>query len=288
MATFSHSRLNTFETCKLQYKFAYIDRVKIKREDTVETFLGSLVHEALEKLYRDIQFEKLLPLEDLLEFFDQEWTRHRNDTIVIVKKEYTPENYRMMGARYLRDYYRRHEPFREGNILGLETQNYLSLDEENRYKYHIRIDRLMDMGEGVYEVHDYKTNKKLPPQEELDKDRQLAMYSLWVRNQFKDFRKVRLVWHFLAVDKEMESERSAEELEQLRKEILEKIHEIESTGDFPATVSYLCDWCLYREVCPQWKHEAVLDTLPENEYLNDPGLKLVDEYVKVKGHFITL
>ena len=70
MPAFSHSRLSTFETCKLQYKFNYIDRIKVEREDTAETFLGSLVHEALEKLYRDLQYEKLVSLDELLDFFD--------------------------------------------------------------------------------------------------------------------------------------------------------------------------------------------------------------------------
>ena len=282
MAAFSHSRLSTFETCKLQYKFAYIDRLKVEREDTVETFLGSLVHEALEKLYRDLQYEKLVSLDELLDYFNKDWALRWNESIVVVKKEYSPENYRKMGEKYLRDYYQRHEPFQEGKVLGLETQNFLALDDEGLYKYHIRIDRLVDRGEGVYEVHDYKTNKKLPSQQELDQDRQLAMYSLWVRNQFKDFRKVRLVWHFLAFDKEIDSERSAEELEQLRLDILEKIKTIESTQDYPATVTALCNWCLYRDACPMWKHQAALEVKPENEYLNDPGLKLVDEYVRFK------
>ena len=61
----------------------------------------------------------------------------------------------------------------------------------------------MDMGGGLFEVHDYKTNMTLARQEELDQDRQLAMYSLWVREQFSDFKKVRLVWHFVAFDKEI-------------------------------------------------------------------------------------
>lgn len=72
-------------------------------------------------------------------------------------------------------------------------------------------------------MHDYKTGSPLPKQEELDEDRQLAMYSLWVRRRFKDFKKVRLVWHFLAVDKEMDSFRTKKELEDLREKVLEQI-----------------------------------------------------------------
>lgn len=282
MPSFSHSKIGTFEACKLQYKFAYIDKIKVEAEDTIETYLGSRVHEALEKLYRDIRFEKLMSLEELLAYYNKLWTENWKDSIIIVKTDYTAENYRKLGERMLADYYNRHQPFDRGRIIGLETQDFLSLDEQGRYKFHIRIDRLMDMGDGLYEVHDYKTSSSLPKQEDLDKDRQLAMYSQWVRRNFKDFKKVRLVWHFLAFDKEMESFRTKEELENLRKEVLDRIREIEATEDFPASVTWLCDWCLYKSICPMWKHEVELEAKPPNEYLNDPGRKLVDAYVALK------
>ena len=287
MPSFSHSKLGTFETCKLRYKFQYIDKIKVEAEDTIETYLGSMVHEALEKLYRDIRFEKLMSLEELLAFYNERWEENWKDSIIIVKTDYTAENYRKMGERMLTDYHARHQPFDQGRIIGLETQDFLSLDEQGRYKFHIRIDRLMDMGDGLYEVHDYKTGSSLSKQEELDQDRQLAMYSQWVRQNFKDFKKVRLVWHFLAFDKEMDSYRTSAELEKLQNEILGQIQEIETTEEFPANVTWLCDWCLYKPLCPMWKHEVELEQKPENEYLDDPGLKLVDEYVRIKGELDT-
>jgi putative RecB family exonuclease len=282
MPSFSHSKIGSFEACKLRYKFTYIDKIKVEAEDTIETYLGSMVHEALEKLYRDKRFEKLMSQEELLAYFNKIWEKNWKDSVIIVKKDYTADNYRKMGERQLTDYYNRHLPFNEGKILGLETQDFLSLDEQGQYKFHIRIDRLMDMGDGLYEVHDYKTGSSLSKQEELDKDRQLAMYSQWVRKNFKDFKKVRLVWHFLAFDKEMDSYRTKEELENLREEVLSQIAKIESTEDFPANVSWTCDWCLYKSICPMWKHEVELEEKPENEYLNDPGLKLVDAYIELK------
>ncbi len=60
MPSFSVSKIGTFENCPLQYKYAYIDRVEEEAEDTIKTFLGSRLHEALEKLYIDKRFEKLL------------------------------------------------------------------------------------------------------------------------------------------------------------------------------------------------------------------------------------
>ncbi len=282
MASFSHSRIGSFENCPLQYKYSYIDHVEVEAKDTVETFLGSRVHEALEKLYQHKKFEKLLTVEELLAYFNKRWKEEWKDAIIIVKKDYTQENYRKMGERHLTDYYKKYQPFDHGKLLGLETKDQMPLDEEGNYKFHIRIDRLMDMGNGLYEVHDYKTGSSLSKQEDLDNDRQLAMYSLWVRKQFKDFKKVRLVWHFLAFDKEMDSFRTEEQLEKMKEDVLTKIREIEKAKEFPAHVSQLCDWCLYKEICPEWKHEIQLEEKPENEYLNDPGLKLVDEYVQIK------
>ncbi len=282
MPAFSISRIGTYESCPLQYKYAYIERRKVEAQDTVETFLGSRVHESLEKLYRDKQFEKLLSLDELLDYYNRIWKEEWDDTVIVVKKDYEPDNYRKVGERQLSDYYRRHEPFNEGRVMGLETKSYLPLDEEEKYSFHIRIDRLMYMGDGLYEVHDYKTGSSLPEKEDLDKDRQLAMYSLWVKEQFKDFKEARLVWHYLNFDKDMESFRTTEELEELRQEILKEIKEIEAAEEFPAHVSGLCNWCLYRSICPEWKHDAELEEKGENEYLNDPGLKLVDEYVRLK------
>jgi len=280
MTIFSHSKIGTYETCPLQYKYRYIDRIKTEQEDTVETFLGSRAHEALEKLYKDLKFEKLLTLKELISYFNKQWKENWNETIKINKKDYTQENYRKMGVRYITDYYNRHEPFNKGKVIGLETTDMLEISKD--YKFHIRIDRLVDMGNGVYEVHDYKTNNALPKQQKLDEDRQLAMYSLWVKLNYKDCKKVRLVWHFLAFDKEMDSFRTIPQLEDLRKEVINQIKSIESAKEFPPNETALCNWCAYQSICPLFKHEIELEEKEVNEYLNDSGVKLVNKYVKLK------
>jgi putative RecB family exonuclease len=283
MPTFSISRIGAYRDCPRQYKFAYIERPQVEFEDTVEAFLGSRVHEALEKLYRDKRHEKSLSLGELLEDFNRAWSDNWTDKVLVVRKDYAAENYRLMGERFLSDYYRRYAPFEQGRVIGLETRETVPLDDGGVYQLHVRIDRLVDMGDGLYEVHDYKTSSGLPGQEKLDQDVQLAAYSLWVRRRFKDFRRVRLVWHYLAFDKELDSWRTDEDLEKLRLELLKQIRTIEEATDFPPRVSTLCDWCLYRSLCPMWRREAETSRLPENEYLNEPSVKLVDEYVRLKA-----
>ncbi|MCX6664036.1 MAG: PD-(D/E)XK nuclease family protein [Euryarchaeota archaeon] len=51
MTVYSHSRLSCYQQCPQKFKLQYIDKVGTEAEDTIEAFLGSRVHDLLEKLY---------------------------------------------------------------------------------------------------------------------------------------------------------------------------------------------------------------------------------------------
>jgi len=279
MATYSNSKLSTFEQCRYKYKLAYIEHEEVEKSNTVETFLGDLVHRTLEKLYRDLKYQKMNSLKELLAYYDRLWRKEWTDEIQITKSEYTEQNYKKMGEKFLSDYYNHYKPFDQMTVIGLETQEMLPLPDGNYY--HIRIDRLGCKGDEYY-VCDYKTSNRLKDQEEADDDRQLAMYSLWVKDKFKDAKKINLVWHMLAFDREVVSERTHRQLEQLQEEVMERIKEIESCEDFPPNESALCDYCLYRELCPLFKHEVELEEKSVEEFKDDDGVKLVDEFAKLQ------
>ena len=184
-----------------------------------------------------------------------------------------------MGKKFIADYYDHYKPFNHWRTIGLETEDKLELEDGNQY--HIRIDRLACDSDGNYYVCDYKTNNRLKAQEELDEDRQLAMYSLWVKNNFNDCKNVKLVWYFLAFDKEMVSERSEEQLQQLKIDTETLIKEVESCVEFPTNVTALCDWCVFKSMCPAWKHEFELKEKTPEEFKEDDGVKMVDEYAEI-------
>lgn len=276
MPVFSNSRLSTFEQCPLKYNYQYIDRIKVEVAKTVEAFMGSCVHEALEKLYRDLKLQKHNSLEDVLAYYNDTWMKNWTDDIKIVRKEYNADNYRMTGEKCIEDYYNRYAPFQE-RVLDIETKEFVNLDPEGNYKWNVRMDRLDYLGDGRYEIHDYKTAGSLPKQEEKDEDRQLALYSLWVKQNFKDAEKVELVWHYLVFDREMRSTRTEEQLEKLREETLEAVKKAVSANDFPAKESNLCNWCEYQSICPKWAHLFKVEVLPPKEFKEEDGVRLVDE-----------
>jgi putative RecB family exonuclease len=285
MPRYSHSKLSCFEQCNLKFKFHYIDHVETEDcEEGVEAFLGKKVHETLAKLYSDLKFEKLNTLKELLAFFHDEWKKNWNENIVIVKKGLTEENYLNMGERFIIDYYNRYKPFKQAKVIGTEIMVQIKLNGKGTdYSLIGYVDRLDDCGNGLYEVHDYKTNSNLPIQEYLDEDRQLALYAIAVKEMYPDAKEVKLVWHFLAFDKEMASERTEKELEALKKETVALIEQVEKETEFKPNVTKLCDWCEFNPICPMWKHHVKLEEKPANEYLKDPGVKLVNKYAEINA-----
>jgi putative RecB family exonuclease len=281
MSTYSHSQLSTYETCPHQYRLAYIDKIKIETEG-IEAFMGSRVHDALEKLYRDLKVTKLNSLEDLLNFYYQSWEKNWNEMVQIIRKEYSAEDYQRLGEKCITDYYKRYYPFDQGRTLGLEENIYFPLEEEKGYWIRGFIDRLTLIDHSVLEIHDYKTSGRLPTQEEIHSDRQLAFYQMGVEGKWQDIREVRLIWHYLAFDTEIQSSRTLEELRRLRQETFELIQKIESDRQYLPKEGPLCDWCDYQGFCPKRKHLITVENLPPNEYLNEEGVTLVNRYVELK------
>jgi len=282
MTVYSHSRMSCYEQCPQKFKLQYIDKVETEVKESVETFLGSRVHETLEKLYRDLNHQKMNSLDELLGFFCDEWKKNWSDDIIIVKEEYTQENYLKMGKKYLSDYYKRYHPFEKGRTVALEERILINLDGAGEYKLQGYIDRLTEFKDGFYEIHDYKTNSRLPLPEYLRTDRQLALYMIGVQNQYPDVKDVRLIWHFLKFDKEVDSTRTEKELQELKQSTIQLIDQIESDSEYKASPGGLCSWCEFQSICRQWSHLYKIKGKPANEYLADSGVKLVDRYVELK------
>jgi len=255
MAMFSHSRLASYEACPLQYKLRYIDEVDVRRRETVESFLGRRVHETLQYLHDRHTQGALLTLQELLTHLDDSWEREWHSRVQVVRPDRSIAAYRAFATRCVTNYYRLNHPFDRGETVGTELAVVFVLDRGR--DVHIRgyIDRLVRLGPGMYEIHDYKTSRRCATQWDVDRDRQLALYQMAVHQMMSDAHQVRLVWHYLAHGRHLRSTRTPESLDRLRHDTLGLIAHIDRATrreDFPAVRSRLCDWCDYRAVCPAW------------------------------------
>jgi putative RecB family exonuclease len=187
----------------------------------------------------------------------------------------------MLGEKCIRDYYRRYYPFDQGRTLGLEQQIFITLDQRGDYKLVGYVDRLTQASDGTIEIHDYKTGQSLPTQEILDQDRQLALYQIGIHQRWPDIKSVKLVWHYLAFDREMSSQRTFASLQETKSQTIQLIDEIERAVDFAPRSNPLCPWCEFGDLCPLMKHLHKVEALPVHEYLHETGVNLVNRYAEL-------
>lgn len=248
---YSHSKLSSFEQCPLKYKYRYIDKIIPEIEQNIEGFLGGMVHETLEWIYNEVQKGNTPDLDTVIDFYINLWNRCYNKDIKITREECDAEHYFNLGIKFIIDYFLANSPFKD-NTIAIEHKILVPLDTEGKYIIQGYIDRLVhNKDTNIFEIHDYKTGNSMKSQEELDIDRQLALYSLGIKHSFPEAKDVHLIWHYLAYNKKMQSRRTDEQLEQLKQEIINLINKIEATQEFPANPSGLCNWCEYQGICQE-------------------------------------
>lgn len=252
MRLYSHTQLQTFKNCPLKYKFKYLDKIK-KDEQSIEAFVGGLVHKVLRKLYEDLALNKVNSLQELLVHYQTVWNDGWKPTIKIVRRGSSSADYLAYGQRCIRNYCESNRPFQQAVTLGTEVRVVFPLDTTGNYNIEGYIDRLALRADGTYEIHDYKTSRHLPKPRDIRKDHQLPLYEIGLTSQLPDARSVELIWHYVGFGSELRSNPGARELELVRNQAIREIRGIEDEKAFRPRKSPLCDWCEYRPDCPLWK-----------------------------------
>jgi len=254
---YSYSKLSTFENCPFQYKLRYIEKIKIDK-DTIERFLGNIVHYTLEYTYlnRDKLLKKGNPKEAIKQLFNYFWINGSGKTknfkefegykssILVVKRGRGPEDYKSMGERCIERYFEKYAPFDQNKILGMEKRIQIKLDPAGTYLLNGIIDRLDETAAGDLEIHDYKTGANAPSEAKMEKERQLPLYHIGVAEEFSG-KKITLIWHYLMSGIEFRINKNEEQLQGIKTETMGVINEIEATQEFKTQKSGLCNYCEY-------------------------------------------
>ncbi len=287
---YSHSRLNTFKNCPYKFKLHYLDNVRVEGFETIEAFMGKRVHEALEHLYKTKMMTRLLSLDELLAYYDEEWDKRIKPATtqttladasaapklpIINREGLTHDDYKNKGRECITNYYNRYKPFDDKTIA---VEKRVMIDLGDGLKLQGFIDRLSETNEGEYVIHDYKTNNNLPNQEWADSNPQLALYQIGIQQELPDVKSVELAWHFLSFDKTLRSKRDATDIEQLKQDTRATINAIQAAKNYPTRKSALCDWCEYKQQCPEWTHKLAMQEAEPNKFANDDGVQLVNHY----------
>ena len=284
---YSHSRLSSYENCPFQYKLKYVDRVQAPLGTTIDAFVGSRVHDALEWLYTLARDGRVATKEELVQKYQALWEAEWKDEIRVIKQELEVEHYRSNGQKWVEQYWDRYQPFDQGITIDLECKTFIDLPGGGKVMG--VIDRLEKVGDNHFVIHDYKTTGKLPTPHETENDRQLALCMLGIQQRYPDLKKIDLVWHFVRFDEDVRSQRTDDQLQDMARQTTSLIETIEAavaSRDLPTKTSALCDWCEFRPLCPEFANlyemENQEETLLASVITASEASALVDELASLR------
>ena len=255
--TFSHSQLQTYTECPLQYAFQKVYRIPSAETPGYFEF-GHLIHHAFE-LYargrREAVAAGLPPpgYEALRQAFDEAY-EPRN-----FADEHAAQHYAERAEPALRRFYDR-EVASLAEAVAFELAFTLRIEagpvDPPVLLYGV-IDRIDRHADGSIEITDYKTGRP-KNQADVDGDDQLSAYALAMasgavidpQTQKPLPAAGKLTLYFTERDLALSTTRSPEQLNEFKASVIEKARRIRS-GDFTANPDmWRCGRCEYRLICP--------------------------------------
>ncbi len=231
----SYSKIEDYKTCPLKYKYRHV--LNIPSPPSFALSFGSTIHETLRDYHSKLLFGETVSLAGLLDIYKSKW-----QPLGFLNAEHRAEYFKN-GERLLEHYWQNQQNL---STKPLELEKSFNV-KIGGIKFFGRIDRIDPLPDGGVEIIDYKTGGA-KTQKEVDADNQVAVYALAVKEAFgMEARK--LTYHYLEDDIKISTERTAEDLEKTKEEIVEIIQEIKK-GAFIATPGMHCDWCEFKHICP--------------------------------------
>ncbi|OHA07381.1 MAG: hypothetical protein A3B34_02915 [Candidatus Sungbacteria bacterium RIFCSPLOWO2_01_FULL_54_21] len=294
----SYSAINTYLQCPQRYKFQEVDRIRAPKGK--EAIFGSLIHDTLHFMF---ERTPLFPtLDEVIAHFREHWPlrevflqEEKNDPL---KRAWTPEEekaYFEDGVAMLKKFYEKNAPWNFA-VVDLESRFEIVLADPKTGETHILagiIDRIDKLSDETYEIIDYKTAKRMPSQDAINRDLQLSLYSLGLQNRWPHIKpeEIKLSLYFVKHGVKLSTQASAENTKKTQTHILKTIADIQDKiqggKNFDPMPSILCNWCGYRPMCPAWKHlykkqdPAIKNEADANGAINEYlGLKKNEDRLK--------
>jgi len=234
----SYSQYAAYRRCPQLYRLQYIDKVFVPAGP--ELHFGAAIHDALNRMYDPGLLERP-PVEEVVAAFLRSW-QGREGQIPEEKRE----AYFDQGVQLLQQHYAHHADGEEGRRTAACELRF-SLDLPGEHTLHGRIDRIDVLPEKKLEVIDYKTSRRMPPQERVEQDPQLAIYRLAADALYPGF-EVTTTLFYLLHDHQMQTVQSEEFLAETKADLLDAITSIE-LEEFEPEPGTHCEWCAYQQHC---------------------------------------
>ena len=272
LPTYSHSKLEVYENCPYRYGLQY-EQGKRSDETTLALELGIVCHKVYETAsqlwrqetvnYNEINYDDL---KFLLEYGD---TDEKISGIKDLSKKYFEEWYEPDSEGHT--YSWKMGQFDKGlheYVEGFNYNGWIPFKEEydfefvfnNRAIIHGFIDAILINAEGDLKCIDFKTSKKLFPDNKIPTSQQFSIYCMGMLNNFGKL-PVQCDYKFILLNQEQNALTTgfAKRIVKKLNNVLDNIDKNSENGVFIPSPTPLCFWCSYSSTNPkavQYKNEC--------------------------------
>lgn len=245
--TLSPSRIESFTSCPLAFRFSSLDQ--IPEPPTVAASMGTLVHRALEMLYAEVSTPRDLDVAQVC--FDLAWdafTTSEDFGVLGLGDDGEAKSFRTRAWKLTAAAFRVEDPATVRDI-GLELRLEAPLGDVTLRGIIDRLD-LDEAGELI--VTDYKTGRSPSPMYASRRLQALHLYALLCSEVFGRIpSRVRLVYLRDGAIIDAEPDEQSVRFAAMRTHaVWRAIARACETGDFAPRPGPLCNYCHYRPWCP--------------------------------------
>jgi RecB family exonuclease len=235
MARYSPLRFRVFDTCRLRYRYQYVDRVpaRLRPQDTA----GSLVHRVLCDFFSKVKLDERSE-KRLIRMFEEGW------------EALSPRYRRMKGVDQLRE-----DSIKQLGLFAAQhdisaapllVEPYLQVEVAPGVTLFGRVDRIDEEADGCMHVIDYKTGSH---PDEVDAG-QLRLYAIMAEESLR--RPVSRI-SFWNLDDGFVSTAalSDDEKRRTRSDLLAAVQRMNEISEFPPNIGPHCGHCPYLYACAE-------------------------------------
>ena len=227
---YSHSKLETFKTCKLKFKYRYIDNISMP-SDSSALMKGKYLHFKIEHDFKTPSLEETHSYKD-----ERMCEPFINECNEIFNRFINTPNYKKI---------KKLTPIGNEVKIGLDT-NFKPTNYDTADMFHGIIDFVAINGDTVF-LLDWKSGKT-KKKEYYSITHQLALYAIWAIQVFR-CEKIICSYIFLENDEVVTFSYDKNNIKEVADELKKLIIEIEQEKAFIPTKSKLCEYCEYKNIC---------------------------------------
>lgn len=247
----SVSSTRLFLQCALAYKLQYLSKVRVDRPVPVHWRFGTVLHAALEAVYRahaervpGVDLDVSVNYPEGRAALDASWAE-------LDMPVRGGEHDRAIGM--LQDVLDQHEPLDPADVLGVEHKFLGSTPDGTLVVGYA--DLVLRLGRDAIEVRDHKVTSRVSKSETLASDYQLNTYGWLALQDWSWAEKVYVSHHYPPVQSVVRVLTTEETREDALAQMEATAEMIETETDFSPRVGDHCTSCAYRPQCPAWSLE---------------------------------